>query len=157
MATGGGHGDDYPQGFLKAPRAAVGVSAPGWRDSLRRVPAVLRRLEIPELQDPLPPPLPEGRVVNVAGRGEMFVRQAPGPAGSPTVMLLHGWALSADLNWFAGGYEAVGRHGPVVATDIRGHGRGLRSEKPFTLEAAADDVAGLIATLGVGPSVLVGY
>ncbi len=93
----------------------------------------------------------------VPGRGEMFVREIPGPADGPTVVLLHGWALSADLNWFAGGYEVAARHGRVVATDIRGHGRGLRSEKPFTLEEAADDVAGLIRALDAGPAVIVGY
>jgi pimeloyl-ACP methyl ester carboxylesterase len=87
----------------------------------------------------------------------MFVREVTGDAGSPTVVLLHGWALSADLNWFAGGYEVAARHGRVLATDVRGHGRGLRSEKPFTLEAAADDIAALIQTLDGAPAVVVGY
>ncbi len=127
------------------------------REDLRRLPRVLRRLEAADLQDPLPPPLPVGRVVAVEGRGEMFVRELEGDPGGPVIVLLHGWALSADLNWFAGGYDVAARHGRVVATDIRGHGRGLRSEKPFTLEAAADDIAGLIGTLGGAPAVLVGY
>ena len=106
---------------------------------------------------PLPPPLPDGRVVYIPDRGETFVRQAPGPDDAPTVVLLHGWTLSADLNWFSGGYEVASRRGPMVAPDIRGHGRGLRSEEPFTLQAAADDVAGLVDELGLGPVVLVGY
>ena len=106
---------------------------------------------------PLPPPLPDGRIVYVPGRGETFVRQSPGSGSGPTVVLLHGWTLSADLNWFSGGYEVASRRGPMVAPDIRGHGRGLRSEEPFTLEAAAEDVAGLLVELGTGPSVIVGY
>ena len=106
---------------------------------------------------PLPPPLPDGRVVYIPGRGETFVREAPGSGSGPTVVLLHGWTLSADLNWFSGGYEVASRRGPMVAPDLRGHGRGLRSEEPFTLEAAAEDVAGLLIELGAGPSVIVGY
>jgi pimeloyl-ACP methyl ester carboxylesterase len=94
----------------------------------------------------------------VPGRGEMFVREAesPRPAGSPVVLLLHGWTLSSDLNWFPS-YDAVARYGRMVALDQRGHGRGLRSEHPFTLEAAADDAAALLGHLGVGPAVVVGY
>jgi pimeloyl-ACP methyl ester carboxylesterase len=106
---------------------------------------------------PLPPPLPDGRIVYVPGRGEMFVREAPGPGGGPAIALLHGWTLSADLNWFSGGYEVATRHGHMLAPDIRGHGRGLRSEEPFTLQAAADDIAGLVRELGLGPVIFVGY
>lgn len=106
---------------------------------------------------PSAPALPAGRGVNVTGRGETFVREAPGPTDAPTVLLLHGWTLSADLNWFSGVYEVASRHGRMVAPDLRGHGRGLRSEDPFTLEAAADDVAGLLRELDLGPVVIVGY
>ncbi len=106
---------------------------------------------------PLPPPLPDGRVVFVPNRGEMFIREGPGPGGGPAIVLLHGWTLSADLNWFSGVYEVASRHGHMLAPDIRGHGRGLRSEEPFTLQAAADDVAALLRELGLGPAILVGY
>ena len=41
--------------------------------------------------------------------------------------------------------------------DLRGHGRGMRSDKPLTLELMADDVADLVRHLGLGPVVLVGY
>jgi pimeloyl-ACP methyl ester carboxylesterase len=117
----------------------------------------LRAVQVDDDQIPAPPRLPKGRIVNVPGRGEMFLREAPGPAGSPTVVLLHGWTLSADLNWFSGGYRVASRHGPMIAPDLRGHGRGLRTAEPFTLEAAADDVASLIMHLELGPAVLVGY
>jgi pimeloyl-ACP methyl ester carboxylesterase len=129
------------------------------RQSAKGLLRSLRRLEGGDPEKPVPPNLPEGRTVNVDGRGEMFVREIPGPdePGSPTILLLHGWTLSADLNWFSGGYDVAARHGRVLAPDIRGHGRGLRSERRFTLEAAADDVAALIRQLDAAPAVLVGY
>jgi pimeloyl-ACP methyl ester carboxylesterase len=108
---------------------------------------------------PLPPAdLPPGRVVDLPGRGEVFVREQPARAlGQPTILLLHGWTASADLNWFRA-YEAVAGLGHVVAVDHRGHGRGLRSEERFTLEDAADDAAALLRTLDHrGPTIVVGY
>jgi pimeloyl-ACP methyl ester carboxylesterase len=118
----------------------------------------LRPLEVAQAEPPLPPPLPPGRVVYVPGRGEMLIREmAPArDTGAPTILLLHGWTLCADLNWFAM-YAATARHGRVLAMDVRGHGRGLRSEQRFTLEAAADDAAALLEELGAGPAIVVGY
>ncbi len=118
----------------------------------------LRPLEVAQAEPPLPPPLPPGRLVYVPGRGEMLVRElAPErETGAPTVLLLHGWTLCADLNWFAM-YAAAARHGRLLAMDVRGHGRGLRSEQRFSLEAAADDAAALLEELGAGPAIVVGY
>ncbi len=117
----------------------------------------LRRLEGGDPTEPFPPRLPDGRVVNLERRGEVFVREVRGKPGSPTIVLLHGWTLSADLNWFSGVYEVAARHGRVIAPDLRGHGRGLRSQQPFTLEAATDDVAALLRELDAAPAILVGY
>jgi pimeloyl-ACP methyl ester carboxylesterase len=118
----------------------------------------LRRLEVAQAEPPLPPPLPPGRLVDVPKRGEMLVRELAPPtdANTPTILLLHGWTLWADLNWFAF-YAALARHGRVLAMDVRGHGRGIFSEQRFTLEAAADDAAALLDHLGVGPAIVVGY
>lgn len=114
------------------------------------------KLEDLDPEPPTPPPLPEGRLEQVPGRGEMLVREIPGEPGQPTILLLHGWTLSADLNWFTV-YDTVARHGRVLAIDQRGHGRGLRSEQPFTLEEAADDAAAVLEHLDAGPAVVVGY
>jgi 3-oxoadipate enol-lactonase len=118
----------------------------------------LRPLEVAQAEPPLPPPLPPGRLIDVPRRGEMLIREVA-PARetvAPTILLLHGWTLCADLNWFAA-YAAMARHGRVIAMDVRGHGRGLRSEQRFTLEAAADDAAALLEYLGTGPVIVVGY
>ena len=111
---------------------------------------VPRALQIPDC-------LPPAHIDLVPGRGEMFYRRHDGGApGTPTLLLLHGWTASADLQWFAV-YAALAERYSFLAPDLRGHGRGLRSDEPFTLEDAADDVAALVAQLGVGPVVLVGY
>ncbi|MGH9178969.1 MAG: alpha/beta fold hydrolase [Acidimicrobiales bacterium] len=127
------------------------------RHDLGAIRHFVRRLKDEEHNDPVVPPLPPARVDNLPGRGEMFSRQAEGRKGGPTIVLLHGWALSADLNWFGGIYDVAGRYGALLAPDLRGHGRGQRSDKRFTLEVMADDAAALVDHLGLGPVVLVGY
>lgn len=103
------------------------------------------------------PLLPAGRHVSLPRRGRTFVRHLGGrDDAAPTLVLLHGWTATADLNWFAC-YEALAAHFNVVALDHRGHGRGLQSDGPFRLDDCADDVAALIDVLGTGPVVAVGY
>jgi len=106
----------------------------------------------------LEPPLPPGRRVELPGRGTTFVRELPGPPGptGPPLVLLHGLGATADLNWFRC-YEALGRRHRVVALDHRGHGRGIRSVRPFRLSDCADDVAALADVLGLERVVPVGY
>ncbi|MEM9608121.1 MAG: alpha/beta hydrolase [Actinomycetota bacterium] len=104
---------------------------------------------------PEPPPLPPGRTVVVPERGELFVRDSGGDG--PPVVLLHGWTVTGELNWFRQ-WEALAERGHrVLIVDQRGHGRGLRSAQRFTLEDCADDVAGLVVELGLGRAVLAGY
>jgi pimeloyl-ACP methyl ester carboxylesterase len=105
---------------------------------------------------PVPPLLPLGTLVRVPGRGDVFVRYQEGPAGAPTLLLLHGWMASADLNWLGTFASLAGRY-HVVAMDLRGHGRGIRTTDPFSLEDCADDAAGLLHELGVRDAVVAGY
>src|SRR5947207_13080875 len=100
--------------------------------------------------------LPPGRRIELPGRGTTFARDLEGPPGAPTVVLLHGWTATADLNWFPS-YDALGRPFRVVALDHRGHGRGIRSRRPFRLSDCADDVAALAGVLGIDRLVAVGY
>ena len=94
--------------------------------------------------------------MELAGRGTTWIREIGTEHPGPTLVLLHGWTVTADLNWSAA-YEALGHHHHVVALDHRGHGRGIRNNTRFRLEDCAADVAALADSLGLGPIVAVGY
>jgi len=118
----------------------------------------LRRAPRPSF-DAIPEPpvaLPPGRILHVPGRGEFFVRDT-GEADGSTVLLLHGWMFSSDLNWFTtyADLQAAGHR--VIALDHRGHGRGLRSPEPFRLQDCADDAAAVLRELDATPALVVGY
>lgn len=112
------------------------------------------------MRDPAQPPvlpteMPPPRTLNVPGRGELFLRDTGGDG--PPVMLLHGWIVNADLNWW-GAYGALRDAGyRVLAIDHRGHGRGLRQFEPFRLADCAADAAAAMRALGAAPGVVVGY
>ncbi len=102
------------------------------------------------------PILPPGAAMELPGRGTTFVRHVEGPPGAPTLVLLHGWTATADLNWFTT-YHPLGRQYRVIAIDHRGHGRGIRSKKAFRLEDCADDAVAVCDVLGIERFVPVGY
>jgi 3-oxoadipate enol-lactonase len=99
--------------------------------------------------------MPPARTVLVPDRGEFFIRDTGGDG--PAVMLLHGWLVSADLNWH-GAYHDLARAGyRVLAIDHRGHGRGLRALARFRLADCAADAAAVLRRLDTGPATVVGY
>ena len=104
------------------------------------------------------PALPPGGPIELPGRGTTFHRDQPSRAGddAPTVVLLHGWTATADLNWFPS-YEPLAEHVRVVALDHRGHGRGIRTNRRFRLADCADDAVALADTLGIDRFIPVGY
>jgi pimeloyl-ACP methyl ester carboxylesterase len=108
------------------------------------------------LQDDEGRRLPYGRRVELRGRGTTFVREAAGPAGAPTLLLLHGWGASGALNWYRS-FGPLAERFNVVAPDLRGHARGLRSRKIFRLADCADDCAETLVALDTGPVIAVGY
>ncbi|OLC04944.1 MAG: hypothetical protein AUI15_00445 [Actinobacteria bacterium 13_2_20CM_2_66_6] len=121
--------------------------------SPRRARLAVERLDVKDLQ--FADELPEGRMVELPGRGTAFVRIASGPAGAPTVLLLHGLMATADLNWSLA-VPALARQFNVVAPDLRGHGRGIAT-KQFSGEECAEDVAAIVRSLELGRVIVVGY
>src|SRR3954451_20398801 len=101
----------------------------------------------------VPPP---GRYVPLPGRGTTYAFDFPGPPGAATVLLLHGWTATAELNWRPS-FGPLSQHFRVVALDHRGHGRGIRSRRSFRLSDCAVDAAALATALGIDRFIAVGY
>lgn len=101
-------------------------------------------------------PIPMGRRVELPGRGTTFVREVAGPPGAPVLVLIHGWIASAGINWYQV-FGPAARHFRVIAPDLRGHGRGIRSRRRFRLSDCADDIAVLLDELDVPSAIMVGY
>jgi len=97
-----------------------------------------------------------GRRIDLLGRGATWAYDIAGPSGAPTLLLLHGLAATARLNWSTS-FAALARGFRVVALDHRGHGRGIRRIGAFKLEDCADDAAALADRLGVERVIPVGY
>jgi 3-oxoadipate enol-lactonase len=138
---------------------AAGLAALAMNPAARRQARRIGRFARPlsgEASPPIPPALPAGQVINLPGRGEVFVRDSGGTPGDVTVLMLHGWTASADLNFFPV-YATLAESYRVIALDLRGHGRGMRSAEPFTLEDCADDAAALLSLLGAQNVIAIGY
>jgi pimeloyl-ACP methyl ester carboxylesterase len=99
--------------------------------------------------------LPEGRMVELPGRGRTYVVDVPGPPGAPTLILLHALGCTGYLSWFPS-ILVLAQDYRVVVLDQRWHGRGIRSKK-FRLKDCADDVACLAEVLGIERFIPVGY
>ena len=100
--------------------------------------------------------LPEGRVIDLPGRGATRVFEQPGPEDAPTLVLLHGLAATGPLNWFPA-FGPLSEHHRVVAVDLRGHGCGLPVSGRFRLSVCADDVVAVADALSIDRFVPVGY
>jgi len=99
---------------------------------------------------------PLTRLVELPGRGVTQVRECPGPPGAETLVLIHGVACTAELNW-GKVLAPLAREFRVVAADLRGHGDGISAGSRFRLEDCADDVAALAEALGIRRFTAVGY
>jgi 3-oxoadipate enol-lactonase len=108
------------------------------------------------LQLPQEAPAPQTRLVELPGRGVTRVWECTGPPGAPTLMLIHGVTVTAELNW-AKVFVPLSRHFRVVAMDLRGHGDGIPVGWRFRLEDCADDMAALAGVLAIDRFVAIGY
>ncbi|WP_125036308.1 alpha/beta fold hydrolase [Nocardioides sp. LS1] len=100
--------------------------------------------------------VPQGRMVELPGRGSTYVTDTPGPRpDSPTIVLLHAVGCTGLLTWYPA-IRPLSERFRVVTLDQRCHGRGISSDA-FSLHDCADDVAALIEVLELHQVVVAGY
>ncbi|MBV8303703.1 MAG: alpha/beta hydrolase [Acidimicrobiia bacterium] len=99
---------------------------------------------------------PPGRIVEVPGRGDTFVYEMEGPPGAPVLFLVHGLVATTQLNWFPA-FPVLADRYRVIATDLRGHGRGFPTGNRFRLSDCADDLPAVADVLGIERFIPVGY
>ena len=82
------------------------------------------------------------------------------PAGDP-ILLIHGFASSANVNWvYPGWLRTLGDAGyRVIAIDNRGHGASAKPHDPeaYHPSAMAGDAAALLTHLGIAEAHVMGY
>src|SRR5882762_1596697 len=76
-------------------------------------------------------------------------------AGSPAVVLIHGWAGDASI--WAGQVKELGASHTVVTIDLAGHGASGRNRAAWTVPAFAEDVRAVVEKLDLKRVVLVGH
>lgn len=100
------------------------------------------------------------RSVEVAGHAGVRLRVfEAGPARAPSILFLHGWSQS-HASWRAQLTGPLAARFRLAALDLRGHGA---SDQPHAVDAYsegaawAEDLAAVIASLGLSRPVLVGW
>lgn len=122
-----------------------------WTDP-RSVPRALLR----ELVDVPAFSMPDGRWLELPGRGRTWLTDVSGPSpDAPAVILLHAVGCTGLLTWFPV-VERLAERYRVVVFDQRWHGRGIVSEH-FSLRDCADDVAAVADALDLDAPVVAGY
>jgi pimeloyl-ACP methyl ester carboxylesterase len=74
----------------------------------------------------------------------------------PPLVLLHGGLLTIEAS-FGDVLPALAERHEVVAIELQGHGRTADSDRPLSLERLADDVAHVLAAIGVDRADVVGF
>jgi pimeloyl-ACP methyl ester carboxylesterase len=100
-----------------------------------------------------PGPWPRDRVVTVGG---LRLRYRDWGGDAPALLALHGAA--AHAHWWDPVAPYLAGACRVLALDWRGHGRSAWPRPPaYRTEDFAEDLAGVIDRLGVGPAVVAGH
>lgn len=73
-----------------------------------------------------------------------------------SVVVLHGWMCNRSF-WLRQCRELAGRNLRCLAVDFRGHGDSEAPTGGHSIEQLADDLGALMATLEIGPAVIVGH
>lgn len=106
------------------------------------------QLEVPQVD------LPEGRWLDLPGRGRTWLTEIGDP-DAPPLILLHAVGCTGTLTWFPGIARLAERY-RVITFDQRWHGRGIVSDR-FAVTDCADDVAAVITALTLRQPIIAGY
>lgn len=85
----------------------------------------------------------------------MFVREV-GAESAPPLVLIHGWSLDGELT-FHRIVPELAKDFRVIVPDLRNHGRSRWVRTGTEVEDIADDIAGLLAALGIERASVFGY
>lgn len=96
----------------------------------------------------------EGRWLDLPGRGRTWLTETGDP-DAPALILLHAVGCTGTLTWFTAMARLSERY-RVITFDQRWHGRGIMSDR-FAVTDCADDVAAVIAALGLERPIIAGY
>ncbi len=86
---------------------------------------------------------------------EMYYEIHGANTGTP-LLLLHGSFMSIETNW-GQLLPALAANRQVIAVELQGHGRTADIDRPLTYAQMADDVAALLASLGIDQADILGY
>jgi pimeloyl-ACP methyl ester carboxylesterase len=86
---------------------------------------------------------------------EIYGKGAGGAAAGEPLVLLHGGIASIEM--YSAILPALAANRQVIAADLQAHGRTADIDRPLSYEAMADDVAGLVRSLGHANADLMGY
>jgi pimeloyl-ACP methyl ester carboxylesterase len=79
----------------------------------------------------------------------------PAPSSRATFVLVHGLASNARM-WDGVAARLALRGHTAVTVDLRGHGRSTKPDGPYDVPTVADDLAALIAAMGLDRPVVAG-
>ena len=132
---------------MKRMLRALGMFIAGWR--------VLGPIVTPRFKAPQTHPwrIP-GRTVFVGDR-EFMVRQT-GPTDGRHVVLVHGLGGASLAEWFKVGPALAERY-RLTVVDHRSHGLSPKTTDRFEIQDVADDMAAVLAQVGVTEACVVGY
>ena len=101
------------------------------------------------------PPAPRNGFANLDGARIAYQVYGDLDSGKTPLLVLHGSLMSAEsMVPMVAPFFATR---PVIAIDVRGHGRTGDVSGPLTYERMADDAAGVLRALGVKRADLFGY
>jgi pimeloyl-ACP methyl ester carboxylesterase len=89
------------------------------------------------------------------GEREFLVREGGNPDG-PVLFMLHGWGYDSIATWHRT-IEPLGDHFRLLLMDQRNHGGTARIRGAYSIEDLADDAAGVMDALDLGPVTVAGY